>query len=449
MNINALRHIYFLGIGGIGMSALARYFKMLGVEIYGYDRTPSALTKELENEGMAIHYHEDPSLIPEQTELVIYTPAIPQNNKELIFLREKGTPMLKRAKVLGKLTEGRFTIAVAGTHGKTSISSTIAHLLHSMGIAQTALIGGICNNFNSNMVAVEGEQPVMLVEADEYDKSFLQLHPDIAVISSMDADHLDIYNDHAQMQQTFQAFANQLKPDGLLIKRHGLQVNANKQITYGLNENADVHAQKVYVKNGRFHFDLKTKGAVSENIAMGIPGRHNIENALAAIAVLQAIGANPELAAQKLSTYMGVKRRFDMRVNRPDYVYIDDYAHHPEEIRACVDAVRELYPGKKITGIFQPHLFSRTRDLLDGFAESLALFDHLVLLDIYPAREEPIEGINSALLLKSTNLQNKILLQKTEVTAWLAQNRPEVLLTIGAGDIDRLVEPIEKMIASW
>jgi UDP-N-acetylmuramate--alanine ligase len=449
MNINALKQLYFLGIGGIGMSALARYFKMQGVEIHGYDRTPSALTLELENEGMAIHYHEDIGLIPALTELVVYTPAIPQSNKEFVYLREKGVPMLKRAQVLGKLTEGRFTIAVAGTHGKTSITSTIAHLLHSMGIAQTALIGGICKNFNSNMVAGIGENPVMLVEADEFDKSFLQLHPDIAVISSMDADHLDIYHDHRQMQETFQAFAKQLKPDGLLIKRHGLPVNANKQMTYGLTENAEVRGYNIMIEHGQFRFDLNTQLATIKNTVIGVPGRHNIENALAAIAVVQALGKNVGLAAQHLASYSGVKRRFDMRVNRPDYVFIDDYAHHPEEIRACINAAREMYPGKRITGIFQPHLYSRTRDLLVGFAESLALLDQLVLLDIYPAREEPISGIDSALLLKSTNMENKHLIQKTEVTNWLALNRPEVLLTIGAGDIDRLVEPIEKMIKSW
>jgi UDP-N-acetylmuramate--alanine ligase len=447
MKFNELNTIYFLGIGGIGMSALARYFKIQGVDIHGYDRTPSQLSRELEAEGMKIHYQENPAMIPEQTDLVIYTPAIPQNNAEWIYIQEKKFQVLKRSAVLGKLTTGKFTIAVAGTHGKTSITTTIAHLLQQLEIPFSALIGGIGKNFNSNMITHKDAR-YMLVEADEFDKSFLQLNPDIAIISSMDADHLDIYQNHQYMQETFDQFAQNIKANGLLISRYGLPIITDKQnLTYGIDDRADLSAMNIHVHQGRFCFDLLMNNNRISQIIMGVPGRHNIENALAALSVISAINLDMMKASKALTTYQGVNRRFDIRINNKEVTYIDDYAHHPEELKACINATRELFPGRHITGIFQPHLFSRTRDLMQEFAESLALLDELVLLPIYPAREEPIPGITSDALFEKIKLDKKHLLDKTAMLEWLDNNKPDILLTLGAGDIDRLVEPIEKVFS--
>jgi UDP-N-acetylmuramate--alanine ligase len=447
MKFNELNTIYFLGIGGIGMSALARYFKIQGVDIHGYDRTPSQLSRELEAEGMKIHYQENPAMIPEQTDLVIYTPAIPQNNAEWIYIQEKKFQVLKRSAVLGKLTTGKFTIAVAGTHGKTSITTTIAHLLQQLEIPFSALIGGIGKNFNSNMITHKDAR-YMLVEADEFDKSFLQLNPDIAIISSMDADHLDIYQNHQYMQETFDQFAQNIKANGLLISRYGLPIITDKQnLTYGIDDRADLSAMNIHVHQGRFCFDLLMNNNRISQVIMGVPGRHNIENALAALSVISAINLDMMKASKALTTYQGVNRRFDIRINNKEVTYIDDYAHHPEELKACINATRELFPGRHITGIFQPHLFSRTRDLMQEFAESLALLDELVLLPIYPAREEPIPGITSDALFEKIKLDKKHLLDKTAMLEWLDNNKPDILLTLGAGDIDRLVEPIEKVFS--
>ncbi len=446
MNFNELNTIYFLGIGGIGMSALARYFRDQGVEIHGYDRTASHLTRELETEGMHIHYQENPALIPEHTDLVIYTPAIPQNNAEWNYIREKGFQIMKRSAVLGKITADKFTIAIAGTHGKTSITTTLAHLLHQLEIPFTALIGGIGKNFNSNMITHKDAR-YMLVEADEFDKSFLQLHPDIAIISSMDADHLDIYHSHQHMQETFEQFAQNIKPGGLLISRYGLPIKTDHQnLTYGIDEQADLNATNIQVKQGKFCFDLVMKQSKITPVIMGVPGRHNIENALAALSVISAIDHDIKNACNALTTYQGVNRRFDVRINSKEVTYIDDYAHHPEELKASINATRELFPDRRITGIFQPHLFSRTRDLMQEFADSLALLDEVVLLPIYPAREEPIPGITSAVLFEKIKLDKKHLIDKSDVLAWLGNNKPDMLLTLGAGDIDRLVEPIEKLL---
>lgn len=447
MNLNELNTIYFLGIGGIGMSALARYFKLHGVEIHGYDRTSSQLTRELENEGMHIHYQENPALIPEHTELVVYTPAIPQNNTEWNYIRGKGYQAMKRSTVLGKLTADKFTIAIAGTHGKTSITTTIAHLLKQLEIPFTALIGGVGKNFNSNMVSHKDAR-YMLVEADEFDKSFLQLHPDIAVISSMDADHLDIYGNHLHMQETFDQFVQNIKPGGLLISRYGLPIKTdNRNLTYGIDDLADMNATNIQVKQGQFCFDLIIKHNKIARVKMGVPGRHNIENALAALSVISAIGHDIKNASNALTTYQGVNRRFDLRINSKEVTYIDDYAHHPEELKACINAARELFPDRRITGIFQPHLYSRTRDLMQAFAESLAMLDEVVLLPIYPAREEPIKGITSEVLFWKIKIDKKHLIDKSDVLTWLSNNKPDILLTLGAGDIDRLVEPIEKLFA--
>jgi UDP-N-acetylmuramate--alanine ligase len=446
MNLSAPHIIYFLGIGGIGMSALARYFIRQGAEIHGYDRTVTTLTQQLENEGMHIHYHEDLSLIPSTTSLVIYTPAIPTNNKELIHCQQAGIKLMKRSQVLGELTKNQFTIAVAGTHGKTSITSTIAHMLRAAESKFTAFIGGISNNFNSNLV-YQADSELMLVEADEYDKSFLELKPDVAVISSIDPDHLDIYESYSNLKESYESFANGLAPNGCLVRNIKLNLKTNRQmITYGFSDESDIHATNMVTKNNRFYFDLHVFNQCLPALEIGIPGKHNIENALAAFAVLHYMGIDLTVASNSLSVYKGVKRRFDIRINTSDLVYIDDYAHHPEEIKACISAVRELYPGKRLTGIFQPHLYSRTRDLMMGFAESLALLDELMLLDIYPARELPIPGVDSKALFDLIEMDNKYLCTNAQLFQMLGRQTPQVLLTLGAGDIDKLVEPIEKML---
>ncbi len=446
MKIEPKHIIYFLGIGGIGMSAIARYYNLQGVEIHGYDRTETPLTKQLESEGIYIHYQEDISKIPENTNLVIYTPAVPETNAEFAYCRGKGLPMKKRSMVLGEISQDKYTIAVAGTHGKTSTTSTIAHLMHECGLKFTAFIGGISNNFSSNLVH-HPESDIILVEADEFDRSFLQLHPDIAIITSMDADHLDIYHDYKKLYSSFEQFVSQIKDRGHLIKKIGLDIHSKQNtITFGLNEQADYHAKNILKSNNRFFFNLVAHGKIVEHVEIKIPGRYNIENAMAALAVTQLLGIDIKKSIQALTTYRGVKRRFDIRLNSADRIYIDDYAHHPEELKACISAARELNPGKRITGIFQPHLYSRTRDLLDDFADALSLLDELVLLDIYPAREEPIPGIESKTLFEKVKLPSKYLLKNTEVTDFLRQNPPQVLLTLGAGDIDKLVEPIENLL---
>lgn len=446
MKIEPKHIIYFLGIGGIGMSAIARYYNLQGVEIHGYDRTETPLTKQLESEGIYIHYQEDISKIPENTNLVIYTPAVPETNAEFAYCRGKGLPMKKRSMVLGEISQDKYTIGVAGTHGKTSTTSTIAHLMHECGLKFTAFIGGISNNFSSNLVH-HPESDIILVEADEFDRSFLQLHPDIAIITSMDADHLDIYHDYKKLYSSFEQFVSQIKDRGHLIKKIGLDIHSKQNtITFGLNEQADYHAKNILKSNNRFFFNLVAHGKIVEHVEIKIPGRYNIENAMAALAVTQLLGIDIKKSIQALTTYRGVKRRFDIRLNSADRIYIDDYAHHPEELKACISAARELNPGKRITGIFQPHLYSRTRDLLDDFADALSLLDELVLLDIYPAREEPIPGIESKTLFEKVKLPSKYLLKNTEVTDFLRQNPPQVLLTLGAGDIDKLVEPIENLL---
>lgn len=449
MNYGFGNTLYFLGIGGIGMSALARYFHSRGAAIHGYDRVCTPLTRQLEDEGMTIHYDEDVLKIPHSVDLVIITPAIPSNHVELIAFKEGRAKIMKRAEVLGALTKGFFTIAIAGTHGKTTITSIVAHILYTANKRFTAFIGGIANNFNSNLV-LNQHSDYMVVEADEYDKSFLMLKPDIAVISSMDADHLDIYGSHQQMIQTYHDFANNISKGGTLILQNSITfTQSEKVVSYGLSADCDVFADQIRIESGKFHFTLQTKLHRAAAVKMQVAGRHNIENALAAAAVAFEIGIDLNTIVNALETYTGVWRRFDVKVNNQSVVYIDDYAHHPEELRACIQAVRELYPNKKITGIFQPHLYSRTYDLMQGFSESLSLLDTLILLDIYAARETPVEGISAASLLQLVSIKNKTLLSKNEVATYLNIHRPEVLLTLGAGDIDQLVLPIQQQLSTW
>lgn len=429
------------------MSALARYFHQKGVEVHGYDKTHTSITDELIYEGIYIHFEEDIELIPEDIDLIIYTPAIPNDHKELIYFREKSYPIKKRAEVLGLISKDFFTIAVAGTHGKTTITSLISHILFSSGKIITAFIGGISNNFDSNFISL-ADSKILIVEADEFDRSFLTLNPDIAVISSMDSDHLDIYNSKEFLEESFMLYSNQIKNNGKLIIRNDLKFaseTAGKRISYSITEKSDVFASEINIIKGQFVFDLNYGGKTIQNIILGIPGFHNVENAVAASAVALELGVKPDDIKNALQTYTGVKRRFDVRINRQDSVYIDDYAHHPEELKACINSVKKLFPDKKISGIFQPHLFSRTRDFADEFARSLELLDEIILLEIYPAREHPIQGINSEMLLNKIKSENKLLLSNEELLEKLKQQKPEVLLTLGAGNIDLLVEQIEEI----
>jgi len=450
VELDQIRKIYFLGIGGIGMSALARYFQVKGLIIHGYDKTPSALTSELMNEGMIIHFEDDPSMVPCDIDLVIYTPAVPQGLEEYKFLKESGIPMFKRSQVIGQITEGKMTVAVAGTHGKTSISSLIAHILKNAGYPMTALIGGISKNYQSNFITT-GKEDIMVVEADEYDRSFLYLYPDIAVISAMDPDHLDIYGTASEMTRSFIEFARNIKPNGKLVIRNGLQLNPNPDTTrvdYAADESSGISAINLRLEKGLQLFDIFIGGHQYCDVQLQIPGKHNVENALAAVAVCISIGVDPGKILEGIRTFTGVRRRFDVRIQEPGRVYIDDYAHHPQELEAFISAVRLLYPGKKLTGLFQPHLFSRTKDFASGFAQSLDLLDETWLLDIYPARELPVPGVTSKLILDLMQQKNKKLLSTQEVLKMLQAEKPEVFLTMGAGDIDLLIEPITKILIS-
>lgn len=436
--------IYFLGIGGIGMSALARYFHYHGANVLGYDRISTPLTQKLEKEGIKVHYKDQPDQLPEKIDLVIYTPAIPHDLGEFVSLKKSGVPLMKRAAVLGAITKNIPTIAVGGTHGKTTITSMIAHLLHEATGKVTAFIGGLANNFKSNLVLTD-QPDWIVVEADEFDKSFLQLQPMITLLSSMDPDHLDIYGSEEEMIMTYRQFIKKTLPQGKVIAHYGLKTGAtSNEITYGINPQADIFAQNIHIREGRFYFEIVSKHFGIAATSLALPGRYNIENALAATAAALEAGIGLQQIASAIQSYSGVWRRFDIRINKPDFVFIDDYAHHPKELQSCIEAAREMYPGKKITGIFQPHLFSRTRDLLEGFAISLGLLDEVILLEIYPARELPIEGITSSLLLQKINCNKKVLLQKNEVLNYLIANPTDVLLTLGAGDIDKIVEPIQK-----
>ncbi len=447
MNLNDIKKAYFIGIGGIGMSALARYFNFNGVEVHGYDRTESPLTRKLEQEGMAIHYEEDLGAIPDQLDLVVFTPAIPATHKELQYFRGNGFAVKKRAEVLGIISRSKKTAAVAGTHGKTTTSSMLAHLLRASEVPVTAFLGGIARNFDSNFVW--GDSDWVVVEADEYDRSFLHLHPDAAVIMSMDADHLDIYGDQEALHETgFAAFARQLKPGGRLWVQEkweaalsGIQAIG----TFGI-EAGEVQAGNIRIAEGYFVFDYKNGETILEGLKLPMPGRHNVENATAAITLALHIGARPEKIGEALQSFQGIARRFDFIVRKEGQVYIDDYAHHPSELKAAIGAARTFYPGRRITGVFQPHLYSRTRDFADGFAEALDLLDEAILLDIYPAREEPLPGVDSAMLLQRMKLKNKELLSKEQVLDKIKKEQPEVLMTLGAGDIDRLVAPIKDLL---
>lgn len=445
-------NIYFIGIGGIGMSAIARYYKFKGFKVGGYDRTPSDLTKELEAEGIEVHYEDRPDLIPEDKEhtLVVYTPAIPSDLQELVTVRERGYRLMKRAQVLGELTrmDGQRCLAVSGTHGKTTTSTLLAHIFTSCGEGCSAFLGGISKNYNSNLLM--SHSPAVVVEADEFDRSFHQLTPEISVITAMDADHLDIYGDLKHVQESFRKFAS--LTTGTVIAKIGLPISGNDTkahlLSYSYDDtSADFHAGNIRVDEcGYFNFDLFHPGGVVRDCRVGVPGWVNVENAVAASAIALCYGLETEAIKAALATFQGVKRRFDIHVNRPGLAYIDDYAHHPNEISTAISSMRDIFPGRKLTAIFQPHLYTRTRDFADEFARALSQVDKLILLDIYPAREEPIPGVSSEIIFEKVTAPQKVLLKKEELMDYLAKEEIDTLITFGAGNIDRYIPLITSML---
>lgn len=446
MNIGLehIKNIYFIGIGGIGMSALARYFKFLGKEVAGYDKNPTQITKDLQDLGIDIHFDEDVNHIPEiyktkEDTLIVYTPAIPAAHQELCFYQKHDFSIKKRAEVLGIITKSVYTLAVAGTHGKTTTTAILAHLLKESGAKVTAFLGGISNNFNSNLV-LEGNE-VVVVEADEFDRSFLQLYPDIAAITSMDADHLDIYEKANALEASFNDFAAKAK-DHLLIK-NGLPVDG---ITFGIEDDSDYSAINIHIDSGTYVFDLRTPNQLVRSMRFDLPGKHNLLNAITAFAIANLYGSPTESLVKALSTFEGVQRRFSYQIKREDLIFIDDYAHHPTEINALHQAVREMHPGKKVLAVFQPHLYSRTQDFASDFAESLSQFDQLLLMDIYPARELPIEGVTSQWLLDMVSIEDKQLVLREHLIDQIMKSDAQVVLTVGAGDIGEEVSSIKKAL---
>ncbi|MFD2742521.1 MULTISPECIES: UDP-N-acetylmuramate--L-alanine ligase [Sphingobacterium] len=448
MNIDQIRTVYLLGIGGIGMSGLARYFQHLGCVVSGYDKTETDLTKALVEEGIAVSYRDDVRELPDhlatpnEETLIIFTPAVPADLTLKNTLIERGFTLFKRSQVLGFISASRFTIAVAGTHGKTTTSTMIAHVLKDSGYDCSAFLGGISTNYQSNVLY--GDNNTVVVEADEFDRSFLTLHPNIAIVTSADADHLDIYGDASQLVESFQLFLDRVVAGGTKIIKKGLPFAGD--ISYANAGLADAYADHIQIKNGEFYFDYYSENLTLKDIRLGIPGLHNIENAVSAITVANLLGISGEKIIAALGSFQGAKRRFEYILRQDDAVYIDDYAHHPEELRAFLTSMRKLYPTKKLTVIFQPHLFTRTRDFIDGFAEVLGLADTLYLMEIYPAREQPIEGVNSQWLLEKIALDDKHIMTAQDILDTVETNRPELIVTVGAGDIDRLVKPLKQVL---
>ena len=451
--LSHIQAVYLVGIGGIGMSALARYFAHQGKTVAGYDRVATELTQELEASGIAVHYKDDVNEIPSNftaaDTLVIYTPAVPKNHSELNYFRENGFVVLKRSEVLGELSKTYRTIAVAGTHGKTTTSSIVAHLLRNSSKDCNAFLGGISSNYNTNLLTSTSSD-LMVVEADEFDRSFLTLSPEVAIVTSVDADHLDIYGTSDEMLKSFIDFTQRITNGGTLIYRAGLPFEDSDKntFTYSLKAGSDYYTTDLSIEGGRYRFNLHSPSATYRNVTFGMPGLHNVENAVAAFAAVEQFGLTEEEIRNGFASYKGVRRRFDVHINTDELVYIDDYAHHPTEISACIGSVRELFPGRKVKGIFQPHLFSRTQDHLNEFASSLSQLDEVTLLEIYPAREEPIPGITSSALLERISNPAKELVSKHAAVENLAASELDVLLTMGAGDIDQLVAPIKKKLAS-
>lgn len=454
-NERPIAAVYFLGIGGIGMSALARYYHALGYRVAGYDKTPSPLLEELQEAGIEVVYDDKLSSIPDSISqkdpddvLWVYTPAIPEDHPQLLYLKSKGVELLKRAQVLGRITKGRMTLAVAGTHGKTTTSTLLAHLLREGGIDCTAFLGGISGNYGTNYLqAKDVDSAPVVVEADEFDRSFLQLQPNKAIITSVDADHLDIYTTAGEFRKGFEDFARLLPSDGLLVQKEGLELSSlARTYSYSVEGKGEYRAENIRIVGGTYVFDLVTNDTRIDDLTLGLPGRHNMENAVAASALALSMGVSRENLGKGLASFKGVKRRFEYILKEKSQIFIDDYAHHPEELKACISSIRELYPHQAICGVFQPHLFSRTRDFMDGFAESLSMLDTCLLMPIYPARELPIKGIDSQVLLDKLTCKEKQLLKPEEVLKWVAEHRPKLIVTLGAGDIDRLVPQIREVL---
>lgn len=456
-SVNDIKTVYFIGIGGIGMSAIARFFKSRGINVSGYDKTETVLTRELEAAGIPVHYKEDVSQIPKSADCVVYTPAIPTSHQELVYYQTNGFDVVKRSDVLQIITASSFNICIAGTHGKTTITTMVAHILRDSGFGCNAFLGGISVNYGSNFWASDNN--VCVVEADEYDRSFLKLNPDVAIITAMDADHLDIYGTANAMEQAFIDFSSKIKSKGLLISRFGLkraeELNCERKVTYSLqNDSADVYAENIKMMNGSYEFDVVWKEDKIDNIRLNMGGMHNVENAVAAISVASSLEIDPEKIKAAVASFKGVKRRFEYIIKNDRLVFIDDYAHHPEELKALITGAKTLFRAKKCTVIFQPHLYSRTRDLADGFAAALDLADEVILLPIYPARELPIEGVDSNMIMDKMNLDRKSVKTKEVLMQWIEKEYAEklnkefgeILITAGAGDIDMMVEPIKKLL---
>ena len=449
ISLNSFQNAYFLGIGGIGMSALARYFKSLGWNVAGYDKTPSPLTEALEREGIPVHFEDRNSSIPapytdKEKTVVIFTPAIPKNLGELLHFQFHAYEIVKRSEVLGLITQKTKGLGVAGTHGKTTTSTMLAHILDQSEVKCTAFLGGISANFNSNLV-LNPDAEYTVVESDEFDRSFLRLSPFASIITSADPDHLDIYGDARHFREGFELYAGLHPENGVVVQKYGLDLPVKSgKISYGINEeNADYCGLNVRVEQGVYLFDVQTPNRKWEAVELGIPGIHNAENAIACIALCEFLGMDEATIRSGLKSFLGVKRRFEYIVKSQHLIYIDDYAHHPTELKALIDSIRMIYPERKVTGVFQPHLFTRTRDFFEGFAEQLSRLDEAIVIPVYPAREEPIAGITSDALLEKITAPEKQMLLPDEVIAYLSGKKEGVFLTIGAGDIDRIVNRLK------
>lgn len=450
MNLKDIKKVYFLGIGGIGMSALARYFKSLGAEVSGYDKTSTALTDQLTAEGIKVTFEDDVNALPKELDLVIYTPAIPKDHKGFNFFKDNKYELKKRSEILGLISADKFSICVAGSHGKTTVSAMIAHILTQSGFGCSAFLGGIATNYNSNYI--QHGNDVVVIEADEFDRSFHRLAPDMGFITAIDSDHLDIYGSKEKIEDAFVEFAEKIAEDGFLVMKQSTGIEdrlptLDKAFYSLMDTSADVYCSKYWVVDGGYVFSIKYYDKEFVGFRLNIGGFHNIENAIAAFTIAKELKISNEHIKAALASFKGIKRRFEMVVNTDKVVYIDDYAHHPEEIRVFLESVKEMYPDKKVTAIFQPHLFSRTKDLAADFAEQLSIADEVILLDIYPARELPMEGVTSDLIFSKLTSKAKLNIKKEALLDTLKDKNLEVVVTIGAGDIDKLVQPIKELLS--
>ncbi len=458
IDIKDIHRIYFIGIGGIGMSAIARYFNAKGVVVSGYDKTETALTKQLVAEGIKVHFKDSIEFIDKEAQIVVYTPAVPKDHKELNYYQQNNYTVVKRSDVLGAITNSSFNICVAGTHGKTTTSTMVGHILRDSGFGCNAFLGGIASNYNSNfwpapIVSESSDNNVCVVEADEYDRSFLKLNPDLAIITAIDADHLDIYGTAENVEQAFIDFSAKIKPGGCLILKHGLKRNDDFKVhdtcTYSVSDKqANIHINNLKIADGAYEFDVINNYWTIENVVLNMGGLHNIENVIAAIGVAKYLKIEDDKIKAAVSSFKGVKRRFEYIVKNDDVVYIDDYAHHPEELKALLGGAKNLFPDRKCTVVFQPHLYSRTKDFANEFAATLDMADEIILLPIYPARELPMEGVNSELVLGKMKNKNRSAKTKEELLSWLRTNKRDLIITAGAGDIDTLVEPIKNILTN-